>query len=71
MRERLRRLYGATQVLGHYAVSRLTGGVWETNLCKRFDFSKLRRMQAQIMQRTAKSRADEVEARRGLGFTDE
>lgn len=63
--------YGATQVLGHYAVSRLTGDVWETNLCKRFDFPKLRRMQTQIMQRTAKSPADEVEARRGLGCTDE
>ena len=63
--------YGATQVLGQYAVSRFTGDVWETNLCKRFDFPKLRRMQAQITLKTAKSRTDEVEARRGLGCTDE
>jgi hypothetical protein len=63
--------YGATQVLGRYAVSRLTGDVWETNLCKRYDFPKLRQVQAAIMEKTGKTRADEVEARRGLGCTDE
>jgi hypothetical protein len=61
---------GATQVLGRYAVSRLTGDVWETNLCKRYDFPSLKRIQAEIMTRTGKTFADEKEARQGLGCTD-
>jgi hypothetical protein len=58
---------GATQVLGRYAVGRLTGDVWETNLCKRYDFPSLKRVQAEIMARTKKTFADESDARRGLG----
>jgi hypothetical protein len=45
---------GATQVLGRYAVSRLTGDAWETNLCKRYDFPSLKRIQSAIMARTKK-----------------
>lgn len=63
--------YGATQVLGRYAVSRFTGDVWETNLCKHFDFPALSRLQARIELNTGKTRNDEAEARRGLGCVDE
>jgi len=63
--------YGATQVLGRYAVSRLTGDVWETNLCRRYRFPKLGKIQAAIRLKTGKSIADEKDARRGLGCTEE
>jgi hypothetical protein len=62
---------GATQVLGVFSVSRLTGDVWETNLCKRYNFPELQKAQAAIMRRTAKSFADEAKARSGLGCSDE
>ncbi len=58
---------GATAVLGSYAVSRMTGDVWETNLCKRYSFVKLRRLQKIISERTGKSFAGEDKERSGLG----
>lgn len=63
--------YGATQVLSRYAVSRLTGDVWDTDRCKRYNFSALRKIQAAIMHKTGKALSDETEARRGLGCTDD
>jgi hypothetical protein len=58
---------GATKVLGQFAVGRLTGDVWETNLCKNYSFPSLKRLQRKIMETTKRSFADEAEARRGLG----
>lgn len=63
--------YGATQVLGRYAISRFTGDVWETNLCRHYDFPALKRLQAQIVFKTGKSLTNETEARLGLGCSDE
>ena len=63
--------YGATQILGSYAVSKFTGDVWETNLCKRYEFPSLRQIQHAVMRRTGRSFADETKARPGLGCTDE
>jgi hypothetical protein len=63
---------GSIDTLGSYAVSRFTGDVWETLFtCKHFDFPELKQIQTQIMQKTQKSFADETEARRDLGCTDE
>lgn len=62
---------GATQVLGMYRISKFTGDVWEFNLCQRYDFPKLKEIQAAIMKKTGKSFADETAARRRLGCTDE
>jgi hypothetical protein len=62
---------GATEYLGLFSVSRMTGDVWEINICRRYDFPELRRVQAVIMRRTGKSFANEKQARRGLGCTDE
>lgn len=61
----------ATDVIGAFAVSPRTGDVWETNLCKRYEFQALKRVQGTIMQRTGKTFASEVGERRGLGCTDE
>jgi hypothetical protein len=61
----------ATDVIGGFAVSPRTGDVWEANLCKRYDFPALKRVQATIMQHTGKTFASEVSERRGLGCTDE
>lgn len=62
---------GATDVLGFYAVSIATGDVWERNTCKNFNFPELRQLQAQIMQKTGKSMADDKSVRHGLGCADE
>jgi len=61
----------ATTVLGAFAVSRMTGDVWESNLCKRYDFPELQALQAKIMARTGKTFSSESHERRGLGCTDE
>lgn len=63
----------ATDVIGWFSVSKMTGDIWETNLCKRYAFPQLRRIQAAIMKRTGKTFASksEVTARRGLSCTDE
>jgi hypothetical protein len=58
---------GATQVLGAYAVSRYTGDVWETNLCKRFSSRDLKKLQKMIMEKTRKSFSSERTERAGLG----
>lgn len=63
--------YAATEVLGRFAVSRLTADVWETNLCRRYDFPALSQLQTMVMRKTGKTRADEIAARRGLGCTNE
>lgn len=57
----------ATDVVGAFAVSRLTGDVWETNLCKRYAFPALRAAQRRIMARTHGSFRAETAARQGLG----
>lgn len=62
---------GATQTLGLFAISRFTGDVWELNLCRRYSFSKLDKLQQAITQATKKTFADEKKQRRGLGCTDE
>jgi hypothetical protein len=62
---------GATNYRGLFSVSILTGDVWEINLCKRFVFPQLRRIQAAIMKKTGKTLADEKSERKGLGCTDE
>ena len=61
----------ATTVLGAFAVSRMTGDVWETNLCKRYAFPELEQLQARIMKRTHQTFATEVGERRKLGCSDE
>jgi hypothetical protein len=61
----------ATDVLGSYAVSLKTGDVWEVNLCKRYAFPALTRVQVAIMQRTGQTFASEKNERRGLGCSDE
>ncbi len=62
---------GATEYWGLFVVSVLTGDVWEINLCKRFAFPALQRLQKKIMKRTGKNMADEKVQRKGLGCTDE
>jgi len=62
---------GAVDNLGIYSVSILTGDVWETELCKRYTFPALRRIQKIIMKQTGKTMVDEKEQRKGLGCTDE
>lgn len=57
----------ATTMLGAFAVSRMTGDVWETNRCRRYDFAQLRQWQARIMARTGGSFASEADDRRQLG----
>lgn len=61
----------ATTVLGAFAVSKMTGDIWETNLCKRYEFPELESLQAKIMARTGKTFAAESKERRSLGCTDE
>ncbi len=58
---------GATQVLGAYSISRYTGDVWETNLCKRFTSRDLRKLQKMIMKKTGKTFSNERTERSGLG----
>ena len=58
---------GAIEYWGLFSVSTLTGDVWETNICKRFAFPALRRIQRLIMARTGKSMADESQQLQGLG----
>jgi hypothetical protein len=60
----------ATDVLGYFAVSKVTGDVWELNLCKRYSFPELRRIQKTIMMRTKKTFSDEKEQRLSLGCPD-
>jgi hypothetical protein len=60
---------GATEVLGAYAVSSMTGDVWELNLCKRFSNPELREQQKVIIRETGTSFAAERAARLGLGCT--
>jgi hypothetical protein len=62
---------GATHYRGLFSVSVLTGEVWEINLCKRFEFRQLKRIQTAIMKKTGKTFADERAARKGLGCTDD
>jgi hypothetical protein len=62
---------GATHYRGLFSVSILTGDVWELNLCKRFVFPQLKRIQTAIMKRTGRTLADEKAARKGLGCTDD
>jgi hypothetical protein len=62
---------GATEVIGAFAVSPRTGDVWETNLCKRYAFPALKRVQAAIMQRTGSTFASETNDLRGMGCADE
>jgi len=62
---------GATNYAGLFSVSVLTGDVWEINLCKRFAFPLLHKIQAAIMRRTGKTLAQESSERKGLGCTDE
>jgi hypothetical protein len=61
---------GATEYLGLFSVSRMTGDVWEINICKHYEFPDLRHIQSIIMQRTGQSFAGEKQARLGLGCTD-
>ena len=61
----------ATNVIGSFAVSPLTGDVWETNLCKRYTFKALKKIQAEIILRTRKTFASEVNERRHLGCTND
>lgn len=62
---------GATEYWGLYAVSVLTGDVWEINRCERLVFVELKHLQGQIMARTGKTQADEEAQRQGLGCEDE
>jgi hypothetical protein len=62
---------GATQALGMFSVGRLTGDVWETNLCKRYSFPELQSAQNAIMRRTRKSFSDEKKVRVGLGCSED
>jgi hypothetical protein len=62
---------GATEYMGLFSVSVLTGDVWETNTCKRLGSRALKRLQTVISHKTTKTFADEKDARRGLGCTDE
>jgi hypothetical protein len=61
----------ATEYMGSFSVSILTGDVWETNRCERYTFPALQRIQKTIMKQTGKTLADEKVQRRGLGCTDE
>ncbi|CUI07943.1 hypothetical protein BN2497_10663 [Janthinobacterium sp. CG23_2] len=48
-------------MLGHFAVNALTGDVWQTESCKRFNFAALSGIQKRISMRTGKKLAnDEV-----------
>jgi hypothetical protein len=62
---------GATDALRLYSVSPRTGEVWETNLCRRYEFPALEAEQKKIQKRTGYSPADEQELRRGLGCSDD
>jgi hypothetical protein len=62
---------GATEYMGLFSVSILTGDVFEIHLCKRYAFPALQRLQKNIMKQTGKMLADEKVQRRGLGCTDE
>jgi hypothetical protein len=57
----------ATSISGRFAISRSTGDVWELNLCRRYSFAALRRIQQAVMKRTGKTFVDERAARRDLG----
>jgi hypothetical protein len=58
---------GRISAIGMYSVSPLTGDVWETNLCKRYSFPELVRLQQLIQRRTGHSFSDEAGMRVGLG----
>lgn len=61
----------ASTTKGLFAVSAMTGDVWELNLCKRYTFSGLRKVQDQIMARTGKRFDDERAERRALGCSND
>ncbi|MDR3441349.1 hypothetical protein [Telmatospirillum sp.] len=58
---------GATDVIGGFAVSPRTGDVWETTLCKRYQFRTLSDIQKRIMEKTGKRFATNDEAKEELG----
>lgn len=57
----------ATDVIGEFAVSPLTGDIWEINNCKRYSFKQLSQVQAEITKQTGKTFADEATVRQGMG----
>lgn len=57
----------ATDVIGEFVVSPRTGDVWESNMCKQYAFSELKRLQTEIMKRTGWTLAGELKEREGLG----
>ena len=62
---------GATEYLGLFSVSKVTGDIWEINKCEQFTSSRLKSIQKVIMKRTGKTFADERAERMGLGCTDD
>lgn len=58
---------GATTNRGLFAVSRTTADVWELNLCHRYVFSDLARVQAEVRARTGVTLEAETALRDGLG----
>lgn len=57
----------ASNVLGQYAVNRLTGDVWETEECKRYRFPSLTKVQNKISAKTSVKLKSEDAARDELG----
>ena len=57
----------ATDVIGEFAVSPLTGDIWEINNCKRYSFTQLSQLQAEITKHTGKTFTDESTVRQGMG----
>ncbi|AUP76360.1 hypothetical protein CWS02_05580 [Enterobacter sp. EA-1] len=53
----------ATDVIGEFVVSPRTGDVWESNMCKQYAFSELKRLQTEIMKRTGWTLAGELKER--------
>jgi hypothetical protein len=50
---------GGSGIIGHYAVHRATGNVWELIACKRLDARELRTLQSLLRKRIG-LRADEL-----------
>jgi hypothetical protein len=60
----------ALEYSGLYAVSVLSGEIWEIHRCKTFSFPAFQRIQHQIRAQTKKTPEEERILRRGLGCTD-
>ena len=60
-------LLSPINVQGHYAVNPLTGDVWQTELCKRFSFATLSKIQKRISEKTGKKLVGEDVASDAIG----